>query len=201
MSAHSQLDTWRGEFGEAYTRRNQVDWRIRLPAFREAVGGLPLRRLLEVGCNRGHNLVALGEVTGPGCARVGVEPNPLARALARRSVGTAALVGGGIYELPFRDGAFDLVLTAGVLIHVPLAELYAAMSELYRVSKRYLLCAEYFAEEETPIPYRGRDDLLWKRDFAGCYRRWFADLTVVRQGFWNSDQGFDRSHWWLLERR
>jgi pseudaminic acid biosynthesis-associated methylase len=200
MTVHPQLDVWRGEFGEAYTRRNEIDWRKRLPAFHEAVGELRLRRVLEVGCNRGHNLVALGEVAGPSCQVVGVEPNYFARALARRSAERASLVGGGIHDLPFCSGTFDLVLTLGVLIHVPLDDLRAAMSELHRVSGSYLLCAEYYAEVETPISYRGRDDLLWKRDFAAHYRRWFTDLSVVRQGFWSADQGFDRATWLLLEK-
>jgi hypothetical protein len=29
-----QREIWEGEFGNAYTDRNVIDWRVRLPAFR-----------------------------------------------------------------------------------------------------------------------------------------------------------------------
>src|ERR1700690_2785240 len=53
----NQLETWEGEFGVAYTDRNVVDPTARIEAFRTMVDGLDIARLLEVGCNRGHNLV------------------------------------------------------------------------------------------------------------------------------------------------
>jgi len=59
-----QLEVWEGEFGKAYTDRNVIDWRTRLPAFQQMLGGLPIKRVLEVGCNRGHNLVCLAELLG-----------------------------------------------------------------------------------------------------------------------------------------
>ena len=59
-----QLEVWQGEFGVAYTDRNLVDWRLRLPAFRQMLDGLSLQRIVEVGCNRGHNLVLLTELLG-----------------------------------------------------------------------------------------------------------------------------------------
>ena len=45
-----QLEVWQGEFGMAYTDRNVVDWRVRLPAFRQMLDGLSLQRVVEVGC-------------------------------------------------------------------------------------------------------------------------------------------------------
>ena len=111
-----------------------------------------------------------------------------------------SLLSGNALALPFRDGLFDLVFTAGVLIHVGPTELPQAMAEVYRVSKRYVLAAEYYAETETPIEYRGSSELLWKRDFLGAYRSQFPDLQVVREGYWDMSVGFDRTHWWLLEK-
>jgi hypothetical protein len=97
-----QLDVWKSDFGKGYTERNQVDWRRRVPAFRAMLGGLPLRHVLEVGCNRGHNLVTLREVLGPDVELTGVEPNEYARQLASES-GVKA-VAGSIFQLPFPDG-------------------------------------------------------------------------------------------------
>lgn len=195
-----QLRVWEGEFGKAYTARNVIDWRTRLPAFRHMLKGLPIKRVLEVGCNRGHNLVALAELLGEGSNVVGVEPNRYALELARASSVKVGVLPDHTFDLPFKDGYFDLVFTAGVLIHIPLADLPIALAEIYRVSKRYILAIEYFAEEQTVIHYHGHDDLLWKRDFLTHYQTQFPDLTLLRNGYWRPEDGFDRTHWWLLEK-
>jgi len=194
------LRIWEGEFGKAYTDRNVIDWHTRLPAFRQMLDGLPIKRALEVGCNRGHNLIALAELLGGGGDIVGIEPNRYSLELARASSTKVGVLYGHAFDLPFKDGYFDLVFTAGVLIHIPLTDLPAALAEIYRVSKRYILAIEYFAEEETVIHYRGHDDLLWKRDFLKHYRTQFPDLTLLRSGYWGPEDGFDRTHWWLLEK-
>jgi pseudaminic acid biosynthesis-associated methylase len=194
-----QLDAWQGQFGKEYTERNAIDWRVRLPAFRTMIEGLGVRRVLEVGCNRGHNLVALRQVLGDRAELAGVEPNPHALELAQ-ATGVADFRAGTIYELPFADGSFDLVFTAGVLIHIPPESLPAALAEMHRCSRRYLLAVEYAAEEETVVPYRGHGDLLWKRDFLREYQAHFPWLGLVRQGYWGKDDGFDRTTWWLLEK-
>ncbi len=162
--------------------------------------GLGLRRILEVGCNRGHNLVALSRLLGPSAEIVGVEPNPHARSLARAESPTTTILAGDAYELPFRDRSFDLVFTWGVLIHVPLHSLAGALEEIHRVSAGYILAVEYFAEHETRIPYRGHDDLLWKRDFLRHFQEQSPDLSLVRRGYWGPEQGADRVNWWLLTR-
>src|SRR5262249_10851693 len=109
-------------------------------------------------------------------------------------------VEGSLARLPFPDRSIDLVFTAGVLIHVPLADLPAALGEIYRCSRRYVLAVEYAAAEETVIPYRGHSNLVWKRDFLGHYRAQFPDLRLLRQGFWGPEDHFDQCTWWLLEK-
>ena len=196
----SQLQTWEGEFGDAYTERNAIDWRARLEAFRQMLKGLELQHILEVGCNRGHNLVALAHLFDKGCELTGIDPNEGALDVARRSNERLNVLTGSAYDIPFGDGAFDMAFTAGVLIHLPIESLPAALSEIYRVSSRYILALEYWSEEETPIRYRGLDELLWKRDYLDHYVTQFPDLTLVRSGYWGSEDGFDRTHWWLLQK-
>ncbi|HPO10199.1 MAG TPA: methyltransferase type 11, partial [bacterium] len=76
---------------------------------------------------------------------------------------------------------FDLVFTSGVLIHLAPADLNRALDEIHRCAGRWIWGFEYFAETHTSIPYRGRDDLLWKGDFARLYLDRFADLRTVRE--------------------
>ena len=197
---NDQLKRWGGKFGESYTDRNVIDWRVRLPAFQDMLTGLPVRRVLEVGCNRGHNLLALIETLPDGSHLVGVEPNQYASELARASSVKVEALQGHAFDLPFKDGYFDLVFTAGVLIHIPLLDMPLALAEIYRVSGRYILAIEYFADEEAVINYHGHTDMLWKRDFLKHYQTVFPDLRLVRGGYWGPEHGFDKTHWWLLEK-
>lgn len=195
-----QLEVWQGEFGRAYTDRNAVDWHVRSPAFRTMLCGLQLYRVLEVGCNRGHNLQTLLELLPNGTEIVGVEPNIYALTLARSTSAEFSVVPGNILDLPFKDHYFDLAFTANVLIHVPPEHRACAMLEIARVSRRYVLAIEYYDEKDTVIEYRGHTDLLWKGDFLKHYQDNVPNLKVVASGYWDQKDGFDRSHWWLMEK-
>jgi len=160
--------------------------------------GLPIKHALEVGCNRGYNLMALADLFE--WDLVGIDPNQHACELARASSAKFGVLLGHVFDLPFKDGYFDLVLTVGVLIHIALADLPVALSEIYRVSRRYILVNEYFAEEETLIPYHNHNDLLWKRSFLKHYQTQFPDLALIRSGHWEREDGFDQTRWWVLEK-
>ena len=162
--------------------------------------GLALGASLEVGCNRGHNLPAVRNVVGPDCAIAAVEPNAYARRLAAALDKDFCVTDGSVCALPYGDGHFDLVFTVGVLIHVPLTDLSAALAEIYRVSARHVLFVEYFAETETEIEYRGHTGALWKRNFLQHCQTNHPDLCLLRSGYWTPEDGFDRTHWWLLEK-
>ena len=193
-----QVETWAGEFGRAYTDRNIGDPELRADAFTELLGGLELGSILEVGCNRGQNLAAVGR--GSTARLVGVDVNPYALDLARREAPVAEYVEAQAAELPFPDASFDLVFTVGVLIHVSPESLARVLAEIVRVSARFVLAAEYFAESEEVVHYRGRDDLLWRRDFHAAYLGVEPRLALVRSGYLGPERGFDRCHWWLLEK-
>lgn len=200
-TATKQLQAWRGKFGKAYTVRNVIDWRLRVPAFEKMLSGLQLNRVLEVGCNRGHNLQSLLAILPDDTEILGVEPNPYALALARSASNKFSVLPGDIFDLPFKDNYFDLVFTAGVLIHISPERLADAMLEIARVSRRYALAVEYYAAQETAIEYRGHANLLWKQDFLKKYRTVVPQLILVRSGRWEDDvHGFAESHWWLMEK-
>lgn len=200
MNDTEQLRHWQGNFGDEYTQRNILAWETRLPGFQKMLAGLSLKKILEVGCNRGHNLVTLCKIFQEANA-YGIEPNANALMIAKKLGPRTCVLRGDVFNIPFNDGYFDLVFTAGVLIHVNLADLAAAMREIDRVSSRYILAVEYFAEQETRVTYRGRDDLLWKRDFLKHYLDTLPHLSLVNKGHWRrGEHGMDESDWWLLEK-
>lgn len=199
MKNTKQLREWVGGFGDSYTERNVVDWQSRLSAFEVMLTDLHLDRILEVGCNRGHNLFLLARLY-KGSEVIGIEPNTRAVTIAKESTPSISVIRGDAFSIPFKADYFDLAFTANVLIHISLEDLPKALGEIYRVSRRYILAIEYFDEKETMIHYRGHDDLLWKRNFLKIYGDLFPNLVLVKSGYWEKDCGFDRSHWWLFDK-
>lgn len=195
----SQVELWRSEFGDAYTERNVFDYQVRLPAWRVMMEGLELSRILEVGCNYGGNLRALADIN-PAWDITGIEPNDHARKMAPQCQSHIHLLPGTVFDMDFEGGAFDLSFTANVLIHIALADLPAAIQQIYRSSRRYMLAIEYFAEQETEINYRGHTNALWKRNFKKHFEDLNPSLRLLRTGYWDKTVGFDASTWWLWEK-
>ncbi len=189
------LTQWRGDFGDAYTDRNPVDWRTRAQSLDQLVP-TDVGSVLEVGCNRGHNLLAL-ESLDRDLRVFGAEPNDRARKIARKQ---GLLVHNrSVYNLPkeWQGRQFDLVMTSGVLIHIPPARLDEALSGLYAASGRYLLAIEYDGADEM-IQYRGLENMLWKRNIGAHYTRLFPDLKLVDVGV--APAGFKEATFWLLKK-
>lgn len=104
---------------------------------RALLDGLPAgadQAVLEVGCGEGGNLVNLFAAT-PGAPRllVGVDLFPAKLAFARRRGVPGRLVGADALALPFRDGAFDVILCRDLLHHVE--DPGGVLAELRRVSR------------------------------------------------------------------
>lgn len=183
---------WNSDFGRAYTDRNTFDiesldalWLRNYGVSRREInaqflGGISkTAKVLEVGCNAGNQLLLLRQMGWSELS--GVELQPYALEIARSRLPNASLKEGSALALPWADSSFDLVFTSGVLIHISPDDLPRAVSEIYRVSKEYIWCSEYFASEVTEIKYRDRAELLWKMDFARQFLRAFPDLELVQE--------------------
>jgi pseudaminic acid biosynthesis-associated methylase len=206
-SRNPQLELWRGEFGHAYAARNQADeavvnsltrmWSRMLEGARPSP-----RSVLEVGTNVGLNLRALRRITD--AELFGVEPNDKARGvLVADGVLDAAHAKDGTAEaLPFETASMDLAFTSGVLIHVHPDRLAQSCKEIYRVSRRYVLCSEYYAKLPRQIAYRGLDDdYLFLRDFGAFWLETCPNLRLLDYGFfWTGAGAADDLTWWLLEK-
>jgi 2-polyprenyl-6-hydroxyphenyl methylase / 3-demethylubiquinone-9 3-methyltransferase len=103
--------------------------RPRVDFYLKALGDLEGRLVLDAGC--GGGLVAR-ELAAAGAEVVGVDRSHGSLEVARRAVGLPFRPAQGRLEhLPFVDGAFDAVVAADVLEHLP--DLPAAVAELARV--------------------------------------------------------------------
>jgi SAM-dependent methyltransferase len=130
--------------GPAARSDNEAKYRSRNPVVRRlvgnfldrvagAVGEARPRRVLEVGCGEGIVLEYLSR-RATGVRFEGLELDGVAMERARVRCPDAGLMRGDVYELPFRNRAFDLVVCLEVLEH--LSEPGRALREVRRVSRQ-----------------------------------------------------------------
>ena len=98
---------------------------------------LPGARVLDVGCGTGHRVMPMAQHFGVR-EYVGFDHSTasleVARALARElSFANARLEEGDLFELPFGDNSFDIVISQGVLHHT--SDPLRGFKELVRVCK------------------------------------------------------------------
>jgi 2-polyprenyl-3-methyl-5-hydroxy-6-metoxy-1,4-benzoquinol methylase len=92
--------------------------------------------ILDVGCGEGFTLNRLKE-RGMGKKLEGLEYLKDAIELGKKTYPDIKITQGSIYELPYKDNSFDLVLCTEVLEHLENPE--KGLKELVRVSKKYLI--------------------------------------------------------------
>lgn len=188
MKETEQMQFWKSDFGDDYTERNSGEWDAyykktwgvtRSALNKEFLAGIPLSAMiLEVGCNRGHQLDILQK---QGFTKLsGIEINAQAIALARQNVQFQIMEGSAL-DIPFKDNYFDVVFTSGVLIHIAPADLPQTIDEIYRVSKKFIWCFEYYADACETIEYRGHKNRLWKNNFLNLFLERHPTLSIVRQ--------------------
>lgn len=178
-----QEQFWAGEFGNQYIERNSSDALHRSNIFfwRRVLQSIPKpTSIAELGCNIGMNLRALKEVDDS-FALTGFEINALACAKARE-FGVGQIENLTVIEPLPGDTRFDLTFTKGVLIHIEPDSLTAVYDNLVKLSDKYVLVAEYYNPNPVSVSYRGHDERLFKRDFAGelMHRH---DLKLIDYGF------------------
>ena len=202
------LQAWAGAFGDAYTERNAVTdetvrGRVRLwsEVFARMHGDLP-KSALEVGANVGFNLRALPAVADMELWAQEPNASALAQLVADGVVPPDRALQGFAHEIALADGAVDLVATMAVLIHVHPSLLDRTLDELHRVSSKYIFCAEFFAQSQEPVTWRGEEGLLHRNDYGGLFMDRFPDLELIDYGFWwrRVTNGGDCT-WWLFRKR
>jgi pseudaminic acid biosynthesis-associated methylase len=136
-------------------------------------------RILEVGANVGDQLSCLRAMDFQNLH--GIELQSYAVEVSKRRTKGINIIQGSAFDLPYRDGYFDLVFTSCVLIHIAPTDLLNVLREILRVSNHYIWGFEYYSDEPTEIVYRGNQNLLWKRNFAKLYCDHDRELKLVKE--------------------
>ncbi|MDO8838139.1 MAG: pseudaminic acid biosynthesis-associated methylase [Parvibaculum sp.] len=194
---------WTGSFGDEYIDRNQGEHIVtsNLALFARILKSAPdVKSIVELGCNIGLNLQALKRINA-GFELCGYEINETAASTAR-ALEIANIVQGTILEDLAAGRTYDLAFTKTVLIHINPGKLDQVYRNLHALSSRYVLVCEYYNPSPMVVTYRGNEDRLFKRDFAGEIMDKFG-MRLLDYGFvYHRDNYFpqDDITWFLLEK-
>jgi len=208
---NKQSDFWSGDFGKDYNQRNTFNekewdnfylqtWGVtKIEMNSRFIGQLPKDiKILEVGANIGMQLRGLQKM---GFTNLyGIELQQDAVEKSKQQTNGINIIQGSGYDIPFKDGYFDLVFTAGVLIHIAPENHKKIMSEMVRCSKKYIWGFEYFSEQIVDINYRGNNGFLWKADFAKIFQENHSELKEVKREFFKYLQDDNTDYMYLLEK-
>ena len=206
--AHSdkteQEHFWQGKFGDSYIERNIEDKIIASDTalFAKALSRVgQLSSVIELGANIGLNLRAIRNLF-PSVELRGVEINSQAAIALKDLIGAANVHEGSILDFKV-DKEADLALVKGVLIHINPEVLDVVYQKLYQATSKYILLCEYYNPSPVAVDYRGHQNRLFKRDFAGEMLDKYPSLKLLDYGcVYRHDPTFplDDITWFLLSK-
>ena len=198
-----QENFWADEFGDSYSDRNKGEKLIEsrcslyLRALQRAKNA---KSIVEFGCNRGLNLIALNRINEE-FDLCGYEINKSAADKAS-DLGIGAIYCQTLVQKLNISDKYDICLTKGFLIHVNPDDLNIVYDNMYSITNKYILLAEYYNQTPISIEYRGHKDKLFKRDFDGDLIDRF-DMKLIDYGFvYHRDPHYplDDNTWFLLQK-
>lgn len=200
----SQESFWAGEFGTGYIGRNAsaLLHAANLAFFSKILARAgDVKSVLEIGANIGMNLRALRPLR-PEAALTAIEINADAAGELRK-LGYVETLHQSVADFVPDGRLWDLVFTKGVLIHLHPDLLPGTYDKMADAAARYVMICEYYNPVPVSIPYRGHEDRLFKRDFAGEFLDRHPGFRLIDYGFlYRRDPAFpqDDCTWFLMER-
>jgi len=151
------------DYWNKYTDDNESKHNEEFSKFiRDLATSLKSNNVLEVGCNNGNDLMSFSNDFDVH----GVDLNNHALDIAKKKFPSFQFKNGSIIDLPYEDSSIDFVFTHYVLNYLSENEFDKAISELFRVSKKYILTCELSDENEGSLD---GDIKAWKRN---VYKKW-----------------------------
>lgn len=182
---------WSSQFGVDYLDRN-IYSPAQLDKFYENkigttmskmnddfLGNKKINNVLEVGCNIGNQLNFLQKKGYKNLFGIEISENAVEK--SKIYTKNINIIQGSGFDIPFKDNYFDLVFTAGVLIHINPNDLKKIMKEIHRVSKKFVMGFEYYNDKSEEILYRKNKGYLWKNNFSQVYLNNFNDLKLIKE--------------------
>lgn len=136
------------EFWDKYSDENESRYNEEFAKFtRDLATSLRCTSILEIGCGTGIDLRLF-----PDTFEIhGIDLNDHALEIAKEKIPIADFKKGSIAELPFEDSSVDFVFTHGLMNYLDDETLKKGISEIYRVSGKYIMHCEKFEKTEKQI--------------------------------------------------
>ena len=205
MKNNNQEKFWKGKFGNFYIKRNNSKKKIlnNVHFFKKAlVKTNKIYSVCELGSNIGLNLIALKKIYKENLKKVfSVEINEKASKIQKNNIKDITVLNSSINMFDTTK-KFDLVLCKGILIHLNPKDLLKTYKKMNKLSKKYVLIAEYFNPSPVKISYRGHNNKLFKRDFAKEYLKANRNSKLLDYGFIYDGDKFpqDNLTWFLIKK-
>ncbi len=146
------------DFWDNYATENESRYNEEFAKFiRDLAVSLRCTNVLEIGCGTGIDLRLF-----PDTFEVhGIDLNTLALEMAKKKSSTHNFKKESITNLPFADSSIDFIFTHKFLNCLNDEDLEKGISEIYRVSRRYITNCEMYdkSESKTEGIFRGRNML------------------------------------------
>ena len=146
------------EFWDNYAKENETRYNEEFSKFiRDLAISLRCSSVLEVGCGTGIDLRLF-----PDTVEVyGVDLNDFALDMAKKKNPKFDFKKNSITDLPFEDSSIDFIFTHKFLNCLNDEDLNKGVSEMYRVSRKYIANCETYSKNESKIDdiFKGRNML------------------------------------------
>lgn len=209
-----KLDLWKGKFGDEYRERNQLTeeninnrynlW-VQVIRYIYNNSSTPSKipsEYFEIGAGLGGNLIAINrlmELNNINSVIMAQEPNIETRKLSNKNCRQHDFQPAWVDEMNLLDSSVDVVFTSGVLIHIPPDLVLNTMRDMYRISKKYIVCIEYFSPKTREHIYHG-EQAMWSTDFGSV---WLDNFNLRCLGcffMWKRLSGLDNLTVWIFEK-
>jgi SAM-dependent methyltransferase len=140
-------------------------------------------KVLELGCGVGRHLRNLSRLPGVdvyGYDQSAAMASNIPRWAGRQWFDEHVKIGMPTGRLPYDDGAFDIVYSAEVLVHVRPEHLEGILSEMLRVCRGHVLHLE---TSEHIVLYTGEHEGCWRHDLPAAYARLGKRCEVLPSGY------------------
>jgi ubiquinone/menaquinone biosynthesis C-methylase UbiE len=151
-----------------------------LAPFRRWIAAGARGRTLDVGCGTGRGL----RFYGPGASVVGIDPARASLARTARRLPGSRLVQASAEALPFRDGAFDTVVSS--LVFCSVSDPARGLAEVKRVLRpdgQLRMLEHVRSQRRWKAAFQDRVQPLWTRLSGGCRPNRETERLVEASGF------------------
>lgn len=143
------------------------------------------KKVLEIGTFGGYNLREIHKLDDT-IELVGFDINLSALDYAKKKCPAIDTIHGSIHKLEkyFTENQFDLIFTAGVLIHIPNESVNSIISNIIQFSKTDVVHAEHHGATPNKLPGK---KMRWVHNFEALYETHDTNIFPA----WDASNGFE----------